>query len=146
VGFLFKKERKKLMGKKLYVGNIPFQASDEELTEFFSSVGQVDSVKIIIDMQTGQSRGFGFIEMATEDDAVKAISELNGKSFMDKTLVVNEARPQRAREKRGFGGGGGRGGYSGGGGGRGGYGGSGGGRGGYGGAKGKGSGSRRGNR
>ena len=122
------------MGKKLYVGNIPFQASDEELTEFFSSVGQVDSVKIIIDMQTGQSRGFGFIEMATEDDAVKAISELNGKSFMDKTLVVNEARPQRAREKRGFGGGGG---------GRGGYG---GGRGGYGGAKGKGSGSRRGNR
>ncbi|KPK02308.1 MAG: RNA-binding protein [Nitrospira bacterium SG8_35_4] len=142
------------MGKKLYVGNIPFQASDEELTEFFSSVGQVESVKIIIDMQTGQSRGFGFIEMATEDDAVKAISELNGKSFMDKTLVVNEARPQRAREKRGFGsgggGGGGRGGYggSGGGGGRGGYGGGGGGgRGGYGGSgKGKGSGSRRGNR
>lgn len=130
------------MGKKLYVGNIPFQASEEELSEFFSSIGQVETVKIIVDMQSGQSRGFGFIEMATEDDAVRAISDLNGKSFMDKTLVVNEARPQRAREKRDFGG---RGGY-GGGGGRGGYGG-GGGRGGYGGAgKGKGSGSRRGRR
>jgi len=130
------------MGKKLYVGNIPFQASEEELTEFFSSIGQVESVKIIIDMQTGQSRGFGFIEMATEDDAVRAISDLNGKSFMDKTLVINEARPQRAREKRGFGSGGGRGGY-GGSGGRGGYG---SGRGGFGGGRGKGSGSRRGKR
>jgi cold-inducible RNA-binding protein len=136
-----RKENK--MGKKLYVGNIPFQASEEELSEYFSSIGQVETVKIIIDMHSGQSRGFGFIEMATEDDAVRAISDLNGKAFMDKTLVVNEARPQRAREKRDFGGGGGRGGY--GGGGRGGYGG--GGRGGYGGSgRGKGPGSRRGRR
>ena len=121
------------MGKKLYVGNIPFQASEEELKEFFSSIGQVESVKIIIDTQSGQSRGFGFIEMSTDDEAVRAISDLNGKSFQEKTLVVNEARPQRTREKRDFGSGGGRGGY-------------GGGRGGYGGGRGKGSGSRRGRR
>lgn len=112
------------MGKKLYVGNIPFQASEEELREFFSSVGQVESVKIIIDMQSGQSRGFGFIEMATDDAAAKAISDLNGKSFQEKTLVINEARPQRSREKRGFSIGGG----------------------GYGGSRGKGSGSRKGRR
>jgi RNA recognition motif-containing protein len=132
------------MGKKLYVGNIAFQASEDELTDFFKTAGEVESVKIIIDMQSGQSRGFGFIEMATEDDAAKAISDLNGKAFMEKTLVVNEARPQRPRENRGgFGGGGGRGGY-GGGGGRGGYGGGGGGFGG--GGRGKGSGSRKGKR
>ena len=93
------------MGNKLYVGNIPFQASEEELTEFFSTVGEVQSVKIIIDMQTGHSRGFGFIEMASEEEAQKAIADLNGKTFNDKTLVINEARPQKPREKRDFGGG-----------------------------------------
>jgi RNA recognition motif-containing protein len=125
------------MGKKLYVGNIAFQASEDELTDLFKTAGEVESVKIIIDMQSGQSRGFGFIEMATEDDAAKAISDLNGASFMEKNIVVNEARPQRPREKRGFGGGG-RGGYGGG------YGGGGGGFGG--GGRGKGSGSRKGRR
>ncbi len=148
------------MGKKLYVGNIAFQASEEELTDLFKTIGEVESVKIIIDMQSGQSRGFAFIEMATDDDAAKAISDLNGKAFMEKSLVVNEARPQRPRENRGFGGGGNRGGYGGGGGGGGGGYGGGGGGGGYGGgggggggkggfgggSRGKGSGSRKGKR
>jgi RNA recognition motif-containing protein len=92
------------MGKKLYVGNIPFQAKEGELTDFFSTIGEVESVKIIINLQTGQSRGFGFVEMASEEDARKAISDLNGTTFMEKTIVVNEARPQKPRERGGFGG------------------------------------------
>ena len=99
------------MGRKLYVGSIPFQAKEEELKELFTAVGEVESVKIIKDAQTGQSRGFGFVEMASEEDAVKAITELNGKEFMEKSLVVNEARPQRTGE-RGSSGGGGRGGFN----------------------------------
>jgi RNA recognition motif-containing protein len=92
------------MGNKLYVGNIPFQATEEDLTGFFAAIGEVKSVKIIIDMQTGQSRGFGFIEMASEEEAMKAISDLNGQTFNDKAIVVNVARPQKTREERGFGG------------------------------------------
>jgi RNA recognition motif-containing protein len=92
------------MGKKLYVGSIPFKASENDLKELFSTVGEVASVKIITDMYTGQSKGFGFIEMTSEEDAKKAIAELNGTSFMEKTIIVNEARPQKPREKRGFGG------------------------------------------
>ncbi len=92
------------MGKKLYVGNIPFRAGEEELKDFFSTIGEVESVKIIIDSQTGQSRGFGFVEMSSEEDAKKAIADLNGKTFMGKTIVINEARSQRQREMRGFGG------------------------------------------
>jgi len=127
-------ERKK-MGKKLYVGSIPFTATEEDLTNLFSTIGEVESVKIITDPGTGRSKGFGFIEMATEEDAKRAIDDLNGKSFMDRSIMVNEARPQQPREKRGFGGGGGgRGGFDrsrgGGGGGRGGSRGSGGPRGG----------------
>lgn len=95
------------MGKKLYVGNIPFNAEEEELKNLFATIGEVESVKIIIDSQTGQSRGFGFVEMATEEDAAKAIAELNGKTLNDKAIVVNEARPQKPRERSGFGGGGG---------------------------------------
>jgi RNA recognition motif-containing protein len=93
------------MGKKLYVGSIPFQASEEALHELFSTIGEVESVKIITDAQTGQSKGFGFVEMATEEDAGKAISDLNGTSFMERTIVVNEARPQQPRERGGYGGG-----------------------------------------
>ena len=93
------------MGKKLYVGSIPFQASEDALHELFSTIGEVESVKIITDAQTGQSKGFGFVEMATEEDAGKAISDLNGTSFMERTIVVNEARPQQPRERGGFGGG-----------------------------------------
>lgn len=93
------------MGKKLYVGNIPAQATEADLTELFSKIAGVESAKIITDLQTGRSRGFGFVEMSTDSDAEKAITELNGASFMDSAIVVNEARPQRQREKRRFGGG-----------------------------------------
>lgn len=99
------------MGKKLYVGSIPFTATEEDLSNLFSTIGEVESVKIITDPGTGRSKGFGFIEMATEEDAKRAIDELNGKSFMERSIMVNEARPQQPREKRGFGGGGGRGGF-----------------------------------
>jgi RNA recognition motif-containing protein len=101
------------MGKKLYVGSISFDASEESLRDLFSGIGEVESVKIITDMHTGRSKGFGFIEMASEEDAKKAIEQLNGSTFMERTLIVNEARPQQKRERRDFGGGG-RGGYGGG--------------------------------
>jgi cold-inducible RNA-binding protein len=97
------------MGKKLYVGSISFKATEESLQELFSSIGEVESVKIITDQDTGRSKGFGFIEMSSEEDAKKAIEQLNGKDFMERALIVNEARPQQPREKRSFGGG--RGGY-----------------------------------
>ncbi|MCK5503629.1 MAG: RNA-binding protein [Thermodesulfovibrionia bacterium] len=95
------------MGKKIYVGGIPFQATEEELKEVFLAVAEVESVKIIQDLQTGRSRGFGFIEMVSDEGAEKAIADLNGSSFMGKTITVNEARPQRPREKKGYGRGGG---------------------------------------
>ena len=91
------------MGKKLYVGNISFQATDESLTEHFSKIGEVVSAKIISDMQTGQSKGFAFVEMAKEEDAARAIEELNGQPLMERNIVVNEARPQKPRENRSFG-------------------------------------------
>jgi RNA recognition motif-containing protein len=93
------------MGKKLYVGKIPFQAGEEELKDYFSKIGEVESVKIITDLQSGQSRGFGFVEMVSEEDAGKAISELNDTSFLGKNIVVSEARPQKSRERTRFGGG-----------------------------------------
>jgi len=100
------------MEKKLYVGNISYQATEDDLKDLFSKSGDVESVKIITDMNTGTPRGFGFVEMTTGEDAQKAIESLNGTMFMDRTLTVNEAKPKQAREKRGFGGGGGgRGGF-----------------------------------
>ena len=99
------------MGKKLYVGSISFNATEESLQDLFSSIGEVESVKIITDQETGRSKGFGFVEMSSEEDAKKAIEQLNGTKFMERALIVNEARPQQPRERRGFGGGGGRGGY-----------------------------------
>jgi cold-inducible RNA-binding protein len=104
------------MGKKLYVGSISFNATEESLRELFSSIGEVESVKIITDADTGRSKGFGFVEMSSAEDAKKAIDQLNGTKFMERALMVNEARPQQPREGRGFGGGGGRGGFGGGGG------------------------------
>jgi cold-inducible RNA-binding protein len=107
------------MEKKLYVGNISFKASEEDVRELFARSGDVESVKIITDAHTGNPKGFGFVEMATEEDAKKAIAELNGTTFMERTLSVAEARPQQPRERRGFGResrggfGGGRGGYGG---------------------------------
>ncbi|RJQ46357.1 MAG: RNA-binding protein [Nitrospiraceae bacterium] len=91
------------MGKKLYVGNISFQATEDSLRESFANCGEVESVKIITDAYTGQSKGFGFIEMASEEDAKKAITDLNGTTFMDRVIVVNEARPQQPRERKAFG-------------------------------------------
>ena len=93
------------MGKKLYVGSIPFTATEESLRELFTSIGEVESVKIITDADTGRSKGFGFVEMSSSEDAKKAIEQLNGTKFMERALVVNEARPQQPREGRGFGGG-----------------------------------------
>jgi cold-inducible RNA-binding protein len=83
------------MNLKLYVGNLPFGASEEELKKFFSEAGTVQSVKIIIDAYSGRPKGFGFVEMASEEDAQKAISLLNGKTMMERALIVSEARPQK---------------------------------------------------
>lgn len=110
------------MGRKLYVGNLPFSAGETELQELFASAGAVDSVKVMRDMATGRARGFAFVEMATDEDAQKAIDKLHNASFGGRNLTVNEARP-RPERSGGFGGGG----YGGGGGDRGGYGGGGGG-------------------
>ena len=114
------------MSIKLYVGNLSFNTSNQDLTELFGQVGTVESANIIEDRETGRSRGFGFVEMASREDGENAIAQLNGKELDGRELKVNEAKPQ----ERSGGGGGGRGGYGGGGGGRGGYGGGGGGRGG----------------
>lgn len=104
------------MEKKLYVGNISFQATEDDLRELFAKSGEVESVKMITDQFTGKPKGFGFVEMATEEDAKNAITALNGSTFMDRAMTVAEAKPQQPREKRSFGGGagGGRGGFGGG--------------------------------
>lgn len=122
------------MAKKLYVGNLSYQVDSSELEQLFGQHGQVLSAQVINDRDTGRSKGFGFVEMANDNEAEAAIQALNGQEHGGRALTVNEARP---REDRGFGGGGGgggggrRGGFGGGGGGggRGGYGGGGGGRG-----------------
>jgi len=103
------------MGKKLYVGNLPFSATDQSLGDTFAQFGRVESAKIITDRDTGRSKGFGFVEMSSDAEATQAISRLNGTDFDGRTLTVNEAKPMEPRENRG--GGGGRG-FGGGGGGR----------------------------
>ncbi len=109
------------MGSKLYVGGLPYATTDTQLQDLFSPHGTVESVKIITDRFTGQSRGFGFVEMASSEEANAAITSLNGTQLDGRTLVVNEARPQEPRTGGGGGGGGGgRGGAYAGGGGRGG--------------------------
>jgi RNA recognition motif-containing protein len=129
------------MSTKLYVGNLSFQTTSEELQQLFSQAGTVESASVVEDRQTGQSRGFGFVEMSSKEEGEAAIQQFNGKEFNGRNLTVNEARPREDRGGRGGyggGGGGGRGGYggnrSGGGGG-----GRGGGGGGYGGGGGGGS-------
>ena len=118
------------MGKKLYVGNLAYSLGDEELEQLFAAHGTVQSAKVIVDRDTGRSKGFGFVEMGSDQEAQAAISALNGKEIDGRALTVNEARP---REEGGGGGGHGRGGFGGGGGKRGGGGGYGGGGGGGGG-------------
>jgi len=103
------------MGKKLYVGSLPYSTNEDELRDMFGACGAVDSVAIILDKFSGKSKGFGFVEMSNDDEADKAINELNGRELGGRTIVVNEARPPEKRSG-GFGGGGGRGGRGGGGG------------------------------
>ena len=121
------------MEKRLYVGNLPFDTTEDDLHQLFSAHGQIVSAKLITDMETGRSRGFGFVEMSTEDEAKAAIEKMNKSKVGDRELTVNEARPRP--EKSGSGRGGFSGGRSGGGfgGGRGGFGGGNGGGGGVGG-------------
>jgi cold-inducible RNA-binding protein len=102
------------MGRRLYVGNLPYKATDEELTALFSQAGAVDNVRVMRDQATGRARGFAFVEMVSYDDAQKAISQFNEYQMDGRALVVNEARPKPAG---GFGGGGGGYGDGGGGGG-----------------------------
>lgn len=93
------------MAAKLFVGNLSFQATEEDLRELFAQAGNVETVRIITDQFTGRPRGFGFVEMATKEEAVKAVEMLNGRLFRDRNLVVDEARPQPQRSGGGGGGG-----------------------------------------
>jgi RNA recognition motif-containing protein len=96
------------MGTKLYVGGLPYSTTEQQLSELFSQQGSVTSAKVITDKFTGQSRGFGFVEMSTEEEAQKAISALNGTQLDGRTMTVNEAKPQEKRTGGGgYGGGGG---------------------------------------
>ena len=99
------------MGNKLYVGNLPFAATEDGLRELFAQAGAVNSATIITDRDTGRSKGFGFVEMSSDSEAADAITKFNGSSFEGRTITVNEARPKAPRED-----GGGRGGRGGGGG------------------------------
>jgi RNA recognition motif-containing protein len=102
------------MGSKIYVGGLPYSTTEQELSDLFAVHGAVQSARIITDKFTGKSRGFGFVEMATDEEAQKAIAALNATQLGGRTLTVNEARPQEPRT----GGGGNRGGFGGGGGGQ----------------------------
>jgi RNA recognition motif-containing protein len=93
------------MGRRLYVGNLPYSATEDQLTELFSRAGKVDSVRVMRDMATGRARGFAFVEMGTDEDAQKAVTEFHEYRMEGRALVVNEARP---KPEGGFGGGGGR--------------------------------------
>ena len=119
------------MGNKLYVGNLPYSVRDEDMQQAFSQVGSISSAKVMMERDTGRSKGFGFVEMGSDAEAQAAIKGMNGQAMGGRNLVVNEARPMEARPPRSGGGGGGYGGGNGGGG----YGGGGNGGGGYGGGR-----------
>ena len=108
------------MGNKLYVGNLPYTVRDEDLQQAFGEFGTITSAKVMMERDTGRSKGFGFVEMGSDAEAQAAINGMNGQSLGGRSITVNEARPMEARPPRtgGFGGGGGGGGYGGGGGGR----------------------------
>jgi RNA recognition motif-containing protein len=93
--------------KKLYVGSLPYSVTEEELRNLFSGYGTVESARVITDKFTGQSKGFGFVEMASDEEAQQAIKGANGTMLGGRTLIVNEARPEEQRKERSFGGGGG---------------------------------------
>lgn len=96
------------MGTRLYVGNISFQATMDDLKDYFSKAGEVVSAKLITDAATGRSRGFGFVEMSSESEAKKAIEMFNGTDFMNRNIIVSEAKPLEQRGSRDRGGRGGR--------------------------------------
>ena len=91
----------------IYVGNISYQASDDDLLEVFEAIGSVDSASIIFDRYSGRSKGFGFVEMPNDEEATRAIEELDGKELLGRPLKVNQARPREDRPRRSGGGGGG---------------------------------------
>jgi cold-inducible RNA-binding protein len=93
------------MATKLFVGSLSYNTTDATLEEFFAQVGKVVSAKVIIDRDTNRSKGFGFVEMSSDEEAQAAVKELNGKDLDGRSLIVNEARPQENRERRSFGGG-----------------------------------------
>jgi len=102
------------MSMKLYVGNLSYEMSESQLSDLFTPFGAIESAKIITDKYTGNSKGFGFVEMSSREEGEKAISELNGKQINNRAITVNEARPKPERERGssgGRGGGGGRGRY-----------------------------------
>ena|SRR5688572_11347842 len=109
------------MGNKLYVGNLPYSFRDDDMQQAFSQFGNVTSAKVMMERDTGRSKGFGFVEMGSEAEAQAAIKGMNGQQHGGRALVVNEARPMESRPRTGggggYGGGGGGGGYGGGGGG-----------------------------
>ena len=92
------------MGRRLYIGNLSYSMSSSDLETLFSEHGTVRSAEVISDKSTGQSRGFGFVEMDSDEEAQAAIAALNGQAYKDRTLTVNEARPRQQRERRGYGG------------------------------------------
>jgi RNA recognition motif-containing protein len=98
------------MGRRLYVGNLPYSASEADLRELFASAGAVDTVSVVVDRETGRARGFAFVEMATDEEAQNAIAKLHDQQFGGRPLTVNEARPQGQGGGGGRSGGGGRGG------------------------------------
>ena len=108
------------MGRKLYVGNLTYGVTNSDLEKMFEPFGRVESAQVIMDRDTGRSKGFGFVEMGSDQEAQAAIQALNGKEVDGRSLTVNEAKPREDRGGggggRGYGGGGGRGGYGGGGG------------------------------
>ena len=106
------------MATKLYVGNLSYQMTDQQLNELFAEAGNVASAQVVTDRYTGQSRGFGFVEMASDDEAQQAIAAINGRNVGGRALVVNESRPREGGGSGGGGRSGGGGGYGGGGGGR----------------------------
>jgi RNA recognition motif-containing protein len=93
------------MNKKLYVGGLSYQTTEDGLHDYFNQIGEVESAKVITDRDTGRSKGFGFVEMVSSDDAQTAIQQYDGQEFEGRSLTVNEARPQAPRQNRGGGGG-----------------------------------------